>query len=665
MLSITRFYLILTFCLALPLTAGRLHLFLRYSHVFEGAPMADIVGAFIWGIRFDLFALAATAGLPALMMFLPVLNRGKYFFRSAVLLLFAIEAVALGYLFVDVLYFDFSQRHLSFELQNTTGDLDVILRIGFREYLMESLGFLAALVAYLFWLLRVIRKQRIRVRGGALSFTQRPGFLAEAGAFIIIMAMTLIFLRGGIQSKPIDINDAFMNQSTEMGVLTLNGIFTTLESYSDTQKHGSGADYLNSIETPDVAIANLIMAPGRESAHEPYPLYRRYDYGRNEFRPLNVVVLIMESWGSKYVGAQGAKLSATPNFDRLSRDGLLMNNCFANAQRSIEGLPSIMASLPSFKGVAFSYGGMLFQSRMRTMGNVLSSLGYETVFAHGAPAASMGFDGVASKMGYSRHLSMDHFMKGRESHDGIWGIYDQYVFGSMPLELANLKKPFLSVIYSLSSHSPYSLPPGGESRFKEEDSPHWRFLNSMLYTDKALGLFFDGARKEDFFKNTLFVITADHTEGRSTSEDLYELYRVPCLLYAPGVEGLISPGVIRRPVSQMDIAPTVLDLMRSSEPYTAMGLSMLEPSEGRALLPYGEMFAYVRGAYMLHASVDRPRALFEYERDPKLDLLKDGGREGEGYAALARDMHQEMLAYMKFYYDAVSSNSLAPPPGED
>lgn len=645
-------YLFITFLLAMPLMAGRLYFYMKYSEAFRGVPTAELLAAFAWGIRFDLSAIAMSCGIFVLLLFVPRLSENRTFFALTSAALVLTSIVVLSYIFIDIQYYAFSQRHLSFELQNTTGDLDVIIKIGFREYLWETLAFLLSIALYAIALTGALK------RTWRLAFrSDRPpasglltGIASETGVFFIVLALSVVMVRGGVQSKPMGVNDAFVSYRTELGVLTLNGVFTTIKSLADVKRHGASSGYLQELDAPGaMSIANIIAASDRERPVGEYPLYRSYNYAPKMRRPLNVVILIMESWSSVHVGAQGASESATPNFDRLAAEGLLFDNCFANAQRSIEGLPSIMASIPSFKGMVFGFGGMLFQTRMRTLGNVLSSYGYETIFAHGAPAASMGFDGLVKKMGFSRHMSMDDFMQGGQSYDGVWGIYDHYVFERMASELGRAVEPFMSVVYSLSSHSPYSLPSDKFKKFGTE-VPSCRFLNSMHYSDYALGRFMELAAKEEYFDRTVFVLTSDHTEGRSTNRTLYDLYRIPCMIYAPGI---VKPGVMKAPVSQVDLAPTVLDILKVDSPFTGWGRSALAPGERQSLLPQGDRFVYVKGANIMLASVERPMALFDYATDPEANLL-------DAEPGIANALHAEMLRYMKFSYELVSDNRLMP-----
>jgi phosphoglycerol transferase MdoB-like AlkP superfamily enzyme len=303
---------------------------------------------------------------------------------------------------------------------------------------------------------------------------------------------------------------------------------------------------------------------------------------------------------------------------------------------------------------------------MRPAGLLFSELGYETLFIHGANAGSMGLDGLAKRLGFKRHISKADFELTKDKHDGVWGVYDEFTFQRANEEFRKMSaegKPFFSVIYSLTSHSPYTYPSGGFEEF-DDSVPFSRFLNSLKYSDYAIDKFFDAAEREEYFNNTLFVITGDHAEGPSTNDSVFESYRVPLLFYAPGT---VEPGLSREYVSQVDIYPTVVELLRISSPFTSWGRSLLS-SRGdtrEILLPRGDLFTFAADGKMILSDLDSVKAMYDLSGDPKVNLLDNGGADTEAKTKVrvkAEALLYRMQRYLKLSSRVITENRLAPPP---
>jgi phosphoglycerol transferase MdoB-like AlkP superfamily enzyme len=298
-------------------------------------------------------------------------------------------------------------------------------------------------------------------------------------------------------------------------------------------------------------------------------------------------------------------------------------------------------------------GGLWYQTRLEPVGRVFRESGYQTLFVHGARRGSMGFDGLMRRLGVERHVSREDFEITPTTDDGVWGIYDEPAFLRADAEMRSLQEPFYTVVFSLSSHTPYLLPSRTFERFAP-DVPFHEFRNSMAYTDWALSRFFEAARSAPYFDHTLFVILGDHTEGPSTSANLYEAYRIPCLLYAPG---LINPGRFDGVTSHLDVFPTVVDAVGLTTPFTSWGKSIFAPGPRWAVLPRGDMFVVAEEPYLLLTRIDAPVALYDYRVNPGVNVLeRDSGTRGA-----AERMGDELRAYLRFSYEVILENRVRPP----
>ena len=678
------FSFILLFVFALGLE--RAAFFFRYAEIFSTSDFFEIVSAFFVGLRFDLATAVISLGPILLVVIFPALFGSRKLVKTLLLLLLPWELLLIGYNYADVLYYSFAQRHFTFELGPTLGEMDAVFAIGFKEFGLEILAVMVVIVLYSYLYLRLVSfttSYRERDMSDESSQDHGIGLAMQSAVWFSVVALCVILARGGLQMKPLGVKNAFQNDKLELGILGLNGIYTTLSTYFDEYKGTDSLSELAGLNIPDGEAEKFFVDTidhERERSEPEYPLYRTFNFSKDERRELNVVVFIMESWSSKFssrvsqtvapAGGGGVEsVDGLPNFDRLSRDGLLSVNCLANAQRSIEGLAAIMGSLPSWRGMLLGKGGLLFQTRMKSAGQLFSELGYETLFIHGANAGSMGLDGLAKRLGFERHISRDDFELTKDNNDGIWGVYDEFTFMRANEEFSKISwqgKPFFSVIYSLTSHSPYTYPSGGFTEF--DDSLQFsEFLNSLKYSDHAIGKFFEAAEQEDYFENTLFVITGDHAEGPSTNGSVFESYRVPLLFYAPGI---VKPGITSEYVSQVDILPTMVELLKISSPFTSWGKSLLSENGGNReiLLPRGDLFTFAADGKMILADLDSVKGMYDLSGDPKINLIGNGDDDTIAEAKIKAAMETEsklllyrMQRYLKLSSRVITENRIAPP----
>lgn len=282
---------------------------------------------------------------------------------------------------------------------------------------------------------------------------------------------------------------------------------------------------------------------------------------------LNVVVIVEESFGSEFVGRLGDTRHLTPNFDKLSSQGLLFSNTYASGTRTVRGLEAITLSFPPIPSESVVKRPK--NENMASWGSVMREKGYHTSFLYG------GF-------GYFDNMNAFYAGNGFEISDrqsianpkftNIWGVSDEDLFNHA-VDYFNQRtkeaKPFFSIIMSTSNHKPYTFPegiPNVPSHGGGRDA-------GVRYADYAIGKFFENAQKQTWYNNTVFVIVADHgARVYGKAEIPLYSYQIPLLVLAPSH---LNPQEITRPTSQIDIAPTVLGLL---------GFSYEAPFFGRNVL---------------------------------------------------------------------------------
>jgi phosphoglycerol transferase MdoB-like AlkP superfamily enzyme len=360
---------------------------------------------------------------------------------------------------------------------------------------------------------------------------------------------------------------------------------------------------------------NMIYTPVRNDVppHElpPHELPPSLDGG-------NVVVIILESFSREFIGSlnkdleNGQYKGYTPFLDSLITKSLVFFIFFANGRKSIDAIPSVTASIPALvlPYVISERSG----NRINSLASVLSAEGYQTSFFHGAPNGSMGFDAFTKIAGYNRYFGKNEYGKD-DGFDGVWGIWDEPFFQFFADEMNKMKEPFLTTIFSVSSHHPFAVPTQYQQLFPEEDIP---LQKCIRYTDLALREFFEKSSKMPWFKNTLFVITADHCSESDFKEYKTNVmeHAVPLIFYKS--DNSLS-GVNTSLAQQIDIMPSVLGYLNYSKPYIAFGNNLFDPSSQRFVINYPEdSYQFLSGDYVLYLSEENISGIFNRKDDPYL-----------------------------------------------
>lgn len=607
----------------------RLGFYLHNLAFFEGVEAGEIATAFLHGLRFDIAALLLI-NAPMLVLFLLPGDPSRWRWARVTLFVLFCAVNILGIMLnvADFEYFGTIQRRLLFEPYSMAPDL---LRMAPSLVTAHSWSVLIFLVAA-----ATMCAVALRVAGRAWRGGRSERHWLRESLFLVLAVLLLVTgIRGGLQLKPIRQANAFFSSHTAVGYLVLNSTYTVTRSLFQPAL----PEYaFVSEETVRRELDDMLGADG-ERFLSPEFAFLRESVPAGPSRRLNVVILIMESWTAQYHGCITGARSATPFFDSLAAQGLLFTNFIANGQRSIEAVPSILASVPGL-WTSSLIGSQAELDRFRGLGDILAEQGYSTSFHHGAATGSMGFDAFARIAGFQRYYGREDYPHPADSlMDGVWGLNDEPFFLDAAEKIGALKAPFCSVLFSLSSHDPFELPRYRRplfARFEKEDSD---FERSLRYSDFALGQFFHAARRAPWFDSTIFIITGDHTMYASRNS-VYSAFHVPLLLYAPGI---VAPGRDARAGSHCDVLPTVIDLLGLRTAHASMGASLLR--SGRAqytVVRCGPQFGIFADTLVLMHDLERTVGLYGPRSDPRFERDLQGAMPG-----MAADLRSKLLAYMQ------------------
>ena len=295
----------------------------------------------------------------------------------------------------------------------------------------------------------------------------------------------------------------------------------------------------------------------------------------------NVVVIILESFSQEYMGCynNGVMESYTPFLDSLYEHSVTFDG-HSNGKESIESIPSVLASIPSLFDKCYIMSPYFNNPLHSALPNILKRNGYHTSFFHGSYNGSMKFDEFCKKAGVMEYYGKNEYLAQcsknaqEQDQDGFWGIFDEPFLQFMASKLNTFKEPFFSTVFTISSHHPYAIPPQHEGRFREGSHP---LLQCVMYADYALQKFFDEAKKQPWYENTLFVILADHPgQGLHPQYNGYEgWYHIPMMFYSPrNPQPLHSKDIVQ----QIDLTPTLIDYLGIAANIDCFGNSVFQRS---------------------------------------------------------------------------------------
>ncbi len=588
------------------------------------------------GFVFDLSALFYVNAIYVLMQLIPFKFRyNKGYQKVAKIVFFITNGLAFLVNGIDIIYYKFSLRRSTlavldeFKNENHKGKF-------FLEFIIDY-WYITVIFIFLV-LIMIFLYQRISIKKP--SYFAKPILYYPLSLLILMGAATLMVggIRGDFKysTRPITMSNAgeYVDRPTDAS-LVLNTPFSLIRTSR------------KSFYKPDHFFTNeeieQIYTPVQEIKSD------------KPFEPYNVVVFILESFGKGGIGYFNRDLNNgnfkgfTPFLDSLLSVSHTSMNGFADGRKSIDALPSVMAGIPAGE-VPFVLTPYA-TNKINSLPSILHSKGYQTSFFHGAPNGSMGFKAILNLMGVSNYYGKDEFNNDAE-FDGLWGIWDEPFFQFFANNLDTMKQPFFSSIFSVSSHHPFDLPAKYKNVFPKGDLP---ILESMAYTDMALQKFFNNAKTKPWFKNTLFVITADHATISNLPQYQTGIGRlaIPILFYMPN--GQLPAKTDSSIVQQTDIMPSVLGLLNYNGKIVSFGKNIFDSTHKNFAASYMETFRWIEDEYVLEYSNGKTTGLFNFAKDKltKTDLQNEIPQR-------KADMELHLKAFIQQYHNRLLEDRLTP-----
>lgn len=527
--------------------------------------VSDYFGISYHGTAFDTTAILYVNSLFILLSLLPlVINTKKSYQKFLFYLYFISNGIAYGMNFGDFIYYRFSQARLTTAALNVAKHEDNIGKVFMVSVLEHPFVILWFIVLMIFWIF-LYKKVKVEEQKPEKKWKY---FVFSILNLCIVAALVVGGIRGDFKhsTRPINLVDANRHVKNPLQAnVVLNSVFS----------------FFRTMNTNNFKEVHFVNEDFIEKNIQPYKIYPRKNV---EPKP-NVVIFIIESFGKEYSGAFNKNtriknfVSYTPFFDSLATHSLIGTNAFANGRQSIHGMSSVLAGIPSLKDAFTSspYSNQKIQSIV----SVANEMGYDTSFFHGAPNGSMGFLGFGNILGFKHYYGKTEYNNDAD-FDGMWGIWDEPFFQYFAKTLNTKKSPFMATMFSASSHHPFKIPEKYKGKFKKGPL---EIHEPIGYTDFALKKFFETAKKMPWYQNTIFVVVADHTNqiAYPEYEKAMNRFAIPILFYSPNPKYQLK-GEITEPAQQMDIYPTLADLMGYNKKIRSWGRSLVSEKKENYLI---------------------------------------------------------------------------------
>lgn len=558
----------------------------------------------MWGgVRFDIVALLYLNVIYILLSAAPLTLKYRPNYRLALKWIFVVSnSIGVAVNIIDYAYYPFTLKRTTGTIFSQFSHEENLFRLSV-DFLVDY-WYLFILFLAILWLLVKIYDIVDVIKPRRLSWRF---YVFQSSGLLLVAFLFVGGVRGGWahSTRPITLSNAgdYVRTPEEMSIVlnTPFSILKTLSAVNLQEVHYFSPEELQSI----------------------YPVIHQ-PQDSAEFQKLNVVILIMESFGKEHIGffnsdlEQGTYRGYTPFLDSLIAESYSFTRSFANGRKSIDALPSIITGIPSISEpfVLSTYSG----NRTAGLAQLLGDKGYTTSFFHGAPNGSMGFSAFMQLAGVHRYYGKNEYNNNAD-FDGIWGIWDEPFMQFMADELEQMPEPFFTSFFSLSSHHPFKVPRAYENQFPKGTLP----LHEPLgYSDYALKKFFERVSKMDWYDETLFVICADHAS--MTHYPIYNTipnsFAIPIVFYYPGGD---LKGVSDRLVQQIDIMPTVLNYLNYDQPYFAFGFDAFDETQKNFLVNHiGSNYNFFMGEHFMVYDDEEVKSLFNIRRDSLLQRdIKD------------------------------------------
>ena len=590
-------------------------------YFFNKSSFTNITPKVFWGgLIYDLSAIGFINILFVVLFLFPSkIIYNKSYQKTIKVLFYVVNIIFIATNFVDFEYYKFTGRRSTFDLITAKGMENEIAGL-IPTFLMQFwyLPLLFIVLAYIKW--RLLSDYEVQL---PIEKRSKNTIVKQSSLFLVLVGFFLILGRGGVQSKPLRIVDAIEYSSLGNSSLSLNTPFCILKSLGKKETLFD-PKFFSEKELKTIFDPEFTTNP------------------KEEFKKKNVVIVILESFGDENIHK-----GYTPFIDSIISKSYYFKNGFANGKVSIDAVPSTLSSVPSLMNRSF-IASEYSLNKVYSLPKIFRNQGYNTSFFHGAFNGSQNFDKYCQVAGFESYYGKDEYI-GPDSFDGKWGVFDEEYLQFFCNKLSEFKQPFFSTVFTISSHQPFTLPEKYKGKFPKGTTV---IHESIGYTDFAMRKFFEKAKKQDWYKNTLFVFTADHTAayGEGAYKTSVGKFRIP--IFFLDTSNPDFKGVSDKNLQQIDILPSIIDYLNIKEKIVTFGKSY--KSDKNFVVTYlDNIYNYINDDYYLAFDGTKTIGLYNIKNDP---MLKNNLATKE--VKIKAEMEKFIKAYIQTFNKRLIDNKL-------
>jgi len=544
-------------------------LFFIFTHFREAIQFSagTLTATFLHGIILDMSATGYILIIPMLVLIPGIYFTGNWYRRFVRWYSYLIILISVVIVVADTLiykYWGFRMDYSALQYLNTPKE--VIASVSTFQLSVVILTVILITATFILLYNRLIDRlfdnfNRVKLWPVAMLF------------FTVLFGSLIIPVRGGVGIAPVNAGSVYFSQDIFVNHTAINVAWNVGSSVFNRKPSTNPYNY-GDLDLAKEMVESLTVENGI-----PVKLI-------NNTRP-NILLFVLESFGSTLIGPLGGDSLTTPCFNRYTKEGVLFTNFYASGNRTDKAMPAILNGYPSQPVVSIMKEPRKTQS-LPGLVKILNEQGYNSAFWYGGEINFANFNSFVINSGFKQIITMDNFSP--EYYNSKWGVHDHILMAALADSMQVVREPFLKVVLTLSSHEPFEVPT--EHAFEGRDDMT-KFRNSVYYTDSTIGSFLDWAKNTDWWDNTLVIFVADHCRRSSLEILAYseEIFRIP-MLWVGGA--LATHGVkIDKLGSQVDIPLTVLHQLDLDDNYPFAKDLLSEGSNSFAFYTFNEGFVFI------------------------------------------------------------------------
>ncbi len=591
------------------MSLSRILFFAFNSSLFQ-SQSSDILGAYFFGIRFDISAIIYLNSIYIFLVLLPFNFRSHKIYQKIIFSIFIItNSIGLIANFADIIYYRYTFKRTTadiFSYFGVGGDFNKLLPRFLHDFWYIALIWMGIIVLTFY----LYKKP---IPSNSTSLKPLKYYLKGLAIFIVSIGICIIGMRGGLQLRPINIITASLNVDSKLSPVVLNTPFTIIQT----------------IGKQDLKIVHYFSENELKSIFNPIHTTLNNNLLPDTIKPKkNIVLIIVESLSQEHISYYNPAIknagNLSPFIDSLCLKSLCFNG-FANGKKSIEGIPALISGIPTLMTTAF-VSSPYSNNQHLSLASGLKKMNYTSLFFHGGTNGTMAFNSYAKNAGFDYYIGRTEY-NNESDYDGHWGIWDEPFLQFCIKEMnKHQNKTFLSVIFTLSSHHPYSIPDKYKNKFPNGKTP---IHKTIAYVDYALRQFFNKASQEPWYKNTLFIITADHTSEPyfENAKNNYGGFQIPMIFFDPTND--LSKYSNQSTFQQIDLLPSILAYLKYPDSIFGFGNNRFDTCSNAFAIQYIQPnYQLIKDGYLLNWNSESTTALYNILNDSLLlNNLKDKNTE--------------------------------------